>query len=224
MDLKFNSKFINGINPLLRRSELILEAARRATTVEKTGRFTLAKIAEYLGIPYLAERETNKILNVRHDGAWVPIANNGGQRWDHGKDYSDEYQPDSYNSVDEGLSKIGKPIAMWYHIPTMNLVIQDEKSKVGIRRTSFLKTQAELLALIDGLQFKMLETSLTRVLETSLTRAKLKGFTLTPIQEKLDGFTPIKNDKTVITHMLQNKQNIISTSQATESTTEAITK
>jgi len=71
-------------------------------------------IAVYLGIPYLEERENDL---------------EGQENW-----------PDSCNTIEKAFQKLGQPQAMWYHHPSMNLVILDETKKVGIRSICFQAT------------------------------------------------------------------------------------
>lgn len=90
-------------------------------------------VAAKLSIPYLQEREGERLLATRHEGKWVPDEH-GGRVWDSGKDFASENGPDSYNSVGTALDKLRRPTAMWYHNPSMNLVILDESgTKVGVR-------------------------------------------------------------------------------------------
>lgn len=120
-------------------------------------------VATRLGIPYEHERETERVVNVRHEGKWVPIDDKGGggTTWDSGKDHSHDNYPDSFNDVPGALAKIHRPVAMWYHNPSMNLVILDESgAKVGIRSTClriFLigMHTGNVQALIEGLQEKL---------------------------------------------------------------------
>jgi hypothetical protein len=94
-------------------------------------------VATHLGIEYKLSLETERVLEVRHEGRWIP-SGHGGEEWDDGQTWSKDGWPDSFNTTKEALGKIGYPIAMWYHCPSMNLVIEnDDGTKVGIRSTDF---------------------------------------------------------------------------------------
>ncbi len=117
-------------------------------------------VATRLGIPYEHERESERVVNVRHEGKWVPNEH-GGEVWDSGKDRSHDNYSDSCNDVPGALVKIHRPVAMWYHNPSMCLVILDESGvKVGIRSTCLrifligLHT-GNVRDLIEGLQEKL---------------------------------------------------------------------
>ena len=142
------------------------EAANVRAFLEAIGQqnFDLKKffviVATRLGIPYEHERESERLLQTRHEGKWVP-GEHGGQVWDSGKDHSHDNYPDSFNDVPGALVKIHHPVAMWYHNPSMNLVILDDSgAKVGIRSTClriFLigMHTGNVQALIEGLQEKL---------------------------------------------------------------------
>lgn len=99
------------------------------------GRGLWGFIAFKLGIPYLRERE----CKVRGEGATSG--------------------PDSCNSLDEAGQKLGRPQAMWFHIPTLNLVVMDETAKVGIRVNQLtmmgLPRRERIISLIEMLAEKM---------------------------------------------------------------------
>lgn len=122
------------------------------------GFFTL--IAARLGIPYSHDRENERVIQTRHEGEWVP-GEHGGKVWDSGKDYSHDNYPDSFNGVPDALEKIRRPVAMWYHTPSMNLVILDDSGvKVGIRSTALRipligMHPGNINALVEGLQAKL---------------------------------------------------------------------
>lgn len=117
-------------------------------------------VAERLGISYKNDCEKDSIVKIRHEGKWVPLGE-GGFTWDSGIDYSEENWPDSYNDIDEALNKIHQPAAMWYHNPSMNLVIMDKSGeKIGIMSTALRHPMlglhaANIKALVDGLCAKM---------------------------------------------------------------------
>ena len=110
-----------------------------AITIEMSegtgGRGLWGYIAYKLGIPYLRERESR----VQGEGATSG--------------------PDSFNSLDEAGKKLGRPQAMWFHIPSLNLVIMDERAKVGIRVNQLtmigLPRRERIIALIEMLDNKM---------------------------------------------------------------------
>jgi len=66
-------------------------------------------------------------------------------------------KPDSFNSAEEAFEKVGNIKAIWYHIPSMNLVLFDGTNKVGIRSTDFrvfgfgIKLN-RIQTIIDGLE------------------------------------------------------------------------
>ena len=48
-----------------------------------------------------------------------------------------ENSPDSYNDISEAINKLGHPVGIYYHYPTMNLVLLETNgTKIGIRSTS----------------------------------------------------------------------------------------
>ena len=136
--------------------EIINDA--RNTSTKRAGFFTA--IGNHLGIPYLEERETERVLSVPHTGKWNGSYVKGekcGREWDSGTDYAKENWPDSFNTIDDAMVKIDRPKAMWYHYHSMNLVILCETSKVGIRSTQFsmLGFHGGLWRLVKELSAKM---------------------------------------------------------------------
>ncbi len=88
----------------------------------------LKVMAGYLGIPYLEGRENERVLRKRHEGKWVD-KEGGGSWYDTGVDYAEENYPDSRHTVESALRVMTRPVFMWYHNRSMNLVIEDSTGR-----------------------------------------------------------------------------------------------
>ncbi len=118
-------------------------------------------LALELGLPYEESREGERVIEHRHDGMWVEYPDDGGKWWDHGKTWAEENTPDSYNNVDGALARLKRPVAIWAHGRSMNLVFLDaDGTKVGVRSTCLLMflmgaKQGEIQHLLQGLRDKL---------------------------------------------------------------------
>ena len=124
---------------------------KEATKANMTGRGMFALIAIRLGIDYCEDREVEHMIAK---GKWIEA--NGDKRWDNEK-WSKNNWPESYNNVEGAFTKVGRIQALWYHMPSLNLVLYDGKQKAGIRMSDlrvplFGFRTDRLQAFINGLE------------------------------------------------------------------------